>query len=87
MIESRCGLLCSECAYREKMDCSGCVAITKPFWGDACPVKACCEGKKLDHCGSCPDCPCELLTRFAYDKEQGDNGNRIEQCKAWAASR
>jgi hypothetical protein len=26
-----------------------------------------------------------LLHQFAYDKEQGDNGKRIEQCKAWAS--
>ena len=41
--ESRCGLLCSECAYREQMNCAGCVHIQKPFWGDSCPVKSCCE--------------------------------------------
>ena len=39
MIESRCGLLCSECNYREQMNCKGCIVIHKPFWGDACPVK------------------------------------------------
>ncbi|MFQ7077555.1 MAG: hypothetical protein ACLRSW_06255 [Christensenellaceae bacterium] len=31
MTESRCGLLCSECAYREQMNCKGCVYIQKPF--------------------------------------------------------
>ena len=46
MIESRCGLLCGKCEYREKMNCNGCIAITKPFWGDVCPVKTCCEEKK-----------------------------------------
>ena len=39
MIESRCGILCSECTYREQMNCEGCVHIQKPFWGDSCPVK------------------------------------------------
>ena len=24
MIESRCGLKCSECSYRESMNCKGC---------------------------------------------------------------
>ncbi|MEW6710633.1 MAG: DUF3795 domain-containing protein, partial [Candidatus Riflebacteria bacterium] len=28
--------------------------------------------------------PCQLLNKFAYDKEQGDNGKRIEQCRLWA---
>ena len=87
MIESRCGLLCGECEYREKMNCGGCVAIAKPFWGDACPVKSCCEGKKHKHCGECGEFPCDLLTQFSYDKEQGDDGKRIEQCKVWASAK
>ena len=49
MIESRCGILCSECKYREEMGCKGCIAINKPFWGDSCPIKNCCEDKKLEH--------------------------------------
>jgi hypothetical protein len=86
MVESRCGILCSECDYKEKMNCGGCVQISKPFWGDVCPVKSCCEGKELEHCGKCTDFPCELLNQFAYDKEQGDDGKRIEQCRKWTAS-
>jgi hypothetical protein len=83
MIESRCGIKCSECKYRERMNCAGCIHITKPFWGDVCPVKACCEGRSLENCGQCAEFPCELLNQFAYDKEQGDDGKRIEQCKMW----
>lgn len=83
MIESRCGLCCNNCAYKEPMNCSGCVQISKPFWGDNCPLKSCCEGRSLEHCGQCPDFPCGLLHQFAYDKEQGDNGARIEQCREW----
>ena len=88
-IESRCGILCSECTYREEMNCKGCVNIDKPFWAESlcgensCPVKDCCEGKKLEHCGQCADFPCDLLNQFAYDKEQGDDGKRIEQCRKW----
>ena len=55
--------------------------IQKPFWGDSCPVKASCEEKNLEHCGQCKEFPCDLLHQFAYDKQQGDNGKRIEQCK------
>lgn len=84
MIESRCGILCSECSYKEQMNCRGCISIEKPFWGDLCPVKSCCESKRQEHCGECSDFPCELLNKFAYDKEQGDNGKRIEQCICWA---
>jgi len=85
MIESRCGIVCSECSYRESMGCIGCANISKPFWAESCPVKSCCEGKMFTHCGECSDLPCKILTAFAYDKEQGDDGKRIEQCKKWKA--
>lgn len=83
MIQSRCGILCEECHYKEEVDCKGCVNIDKPFWGESCPVKSCCENKSLAHCGQCKLFPCELLIQFAYDEEQGDGGKRIEQCKCW----
>ena len=83
MVESRCGILCSECTYKEQINCKGCVNITKPFWGESCPVKSCCESKNHENCGFCSDFPCELLNKFAYDKEQGDDGKRIEQCRKW----
>ena len=83
MIESRCGILCGQCQYREQMGCPGCVNIDKPFWADACPVKACTEGKTHAHCGQCQNFPCQLLNQFAYDETQGDGGKRIEQCRLW----
>jgi len=83
MIESRCGIKCSECGYRGQ--CGGsCTTITKPIWADFCPVKSCCEGRRHEHCGQCAEFPCALLTQFAYDIEHGDNGRRIETCKYWA---
>lgn len=86
MIESRCGIRCSECEYKDSMNCGGCVNIVKPFWGDECSVKACCENRNISHCGLCSDFPCKLLNRFAYDKEQGDDGKRILQCREWASN-
>jgi hypothetical protein len=83
VIESRCGVLCRACHYREPLHCDGCIAIVKPVWGDRCPVKSCCEDKQYAHCGLCPEFPCDLLKRFAYDKEQGDDGKRIAQCALW----
>lgn len=84
MVESRCGLLCSQCTFRESMGCAGCVNITKPFWGEQCPVKHCCEERAQVHCGTCPQFPCEApLTAFAYDPQQGDGGARLEQCRKW----
>ncbi len=83
MIQSRCGILCDECSYKEQVGCGGCVNIDKPFWGESCPVQSCCVDKKQEHCGQCNQFPCGTLNGFAYDKEQGDNGKRIEQCKKW----
>jgi len=85
MIESRCGILCSRCKYKDEVGCAGCINIDKPFWGDSCPVKNCCERQGTLHCGLCSDFPCTLLNEFAYDKEQGDDGLRIEQCRLWYA--
>jgi len=65
------------------MGCQGCTLIEKPFWGDACPVKSCCEERGHEHCGQCLDFPCGLLNEFAYDEKQGDNGKRIETCRLW----
>lgn len=85
MIESRCGLKCSECKYKDIMKCAGCLAIKKPFWGKACPIKNCCEGKGVENCGLCSKFACKELHEFAYDPAQGDEGVRIEQCQDWAA--
>jgi len=84
MMESRCGIVCSECDFFQDKTCAGCIAIDKPFWGEFCPVKSCCEGRRYEHCGQCEDFPCKLLNQFAYDKEQGDEGKRIEACRMWA---
>lgn len=83
IIQSRCGILCGECEYRETMGCKGCLNIDKPFWGE-CPVKTSCESKNHEHCGQCGEFPCELLNSFAYDKEQGDGGKRLDVCRQWA---
>lgn len=82
-VESRCGLLCSECSYREQTDCKGCVNIDKPFWGESCGVMNCCRSKKHEHCGDCTEFPCDMLNGFAYDPQQGDDGKRLEQCRVW----
>ena len=82
MVESRCGVVCSECTFKEKKGCKGCVTVDKPFWGD-CIIKTCCESKSLNNCGECSEFPCDNLKSFSYDEKQGDKGKRIEQCKRW----
>ena len=87
MVKSRCGIVCDTQTCKEAfgVDCPGCLHIGKPIWGDCCPVKDCCEGKNRNHCGECEDFPCELLKRFAYNKEHGSgDGAMIAQCKEWA---
>ncbi|WP_053956354.1 DUF3795 domain-containing protein [Inediibacterium massiliense] len=83
MIESRCGIKCSVCEYKEKINCTGCINIEKPFWGNSCTVKSCCEDKGIANCGLCNSFPCHILKQFSYDEEQGDDGARIKQCKCW----
>ena len=83
MIESRCGILCSECEFRESKGCEGCTVIQMPFWGEECAIKTCCEKKGLDYCGQCEIFPCDILFQFSFDEEHGDKGLRIEQCRRW----
>ncbi len=84
--QSRCGLLCEACSFKESHSCSGCVNIKNPFWGE-CPVKTCCENKNFTHCGECSSFPCNILHEFSCGEgEHCDNpkGLRIEQCREWA---
>lgn len=85
MIESRCGILCGECPHVKTQGCPGCTNMQKPFWGESCPVKSCCEGKGHAFCGECAQFPCALLNQFSHDPNQGDGGKRIETCREWQA--
>ena len=85
-IETRCGLICATCEYRERTGCGGCIATNgHPFYGE-CRLAVCCQEKGHLHCGLCPEFPCELLKEFSSDPEHGDNPHwaRIEQCRTWA---
>ena len=88
MVESRCGLICSECSYKEPWlvvseancsprhpgKCGGCIETKgHPFHGE-CPVAVCCQNKGYDHCGQCEELPCKQLYYYSFiDKEHGDN--------------
>lgn len=84
-ITSRCGLRCDICTFKAPCNCGGCIATNgHPFHGE-CPVAKCCQDKGFLHCGECPDLPCKQLYAWSFeDKEHGDNGKRIEQCRQWA---
>jgi len=65
------------------MNCPGCLAAKGAmFWG-SCEIATCCINKGHAHCGKCDVFPCALLTSFAYDPEQGDNGERIRNLESW----
>lgn len=83
MYESRCGLLCSQCPNKEDFGCEGCSNMPEGYWGGACEIKICCEIKKFEHCGRCPDFPCKILKDISYDTETGDDGERLMRCKEW----
>lgn len=85
-VQSRCGLLCSGCSFREPCGCGGCVAANgHPFYGE-CTVARCCQEKGLMHCGECDRMPCEKLYAFSCtDPEHGDKpaGARLAILRAW----
>ena len=87
IIDTRCGLHCVGCTYKEPCGCGGCIATNgHPFHGE-CPVAICCQDKGLTHCGECDTFPCTLLTQYSCDPVHGDtpHGARIEQCRKWKA--
>ena len=87
VVDSRCGLHCTRCEYKNSCGCEGCIETNgHPFHGE-CPVAVCCQKKGLLHCGECAELPCELLTKYSCDPEHGDtpHGARIGQCKEWKA--
>lgn len=81
MYQSRCGLDCAACENREKCDCPGCLELEEGNWAGDCEVKKCCEEKLFEHCGLCPDFPCELLRNTAFDPDEGDDGERLVALK------
>lgn len=88
MIDSRCGLHCTGCGFKESHGCAGCIeSMGHPFHGE-CPIAICCQDKGFVHCGECDIMPCSKLYAYSYlDSEHGDRppGGRIEVCRRWAA--
>jgi len=63
-----CGIYCGACEHLNRL-CSGCGIVEgKPFWTaqsvhEVCPIYQCCNTKKrLEHCGLCPEFPCDTFT-------------------------
>lgn len=88
MIDTRCGLRCDGCTFKESHGCKGCIASNgSPFHGE-CSVAKCCQEKEQVHCGECKGFPCKLLIEYTNDPVHGDNpkGARIKQCRQWGIS-
>jgi hypothetical protein len=44
-IDTRCGLICATCTFKEKFNCGGCIKTDgHPFHGD-CAVAVCCQNR------------------------------------------
>lgn len=88
MVDSRCGLHCTDCTWKATHNCGGCIETNgHPFHGE-CAIAVCCQEKGCTHCGECDRIPCEKLYAYSYlDPEHGDKpqGARIETCRCWAA--
>ncbi len=79
-----CGAYCGACEWKTKTNCPGCQASrSKMFWG-VCDVAKCTLEKGLQHCGTCSEVPCVTLQQYFDNPEHGDNGERLDNLKAWA---
>lgn len=84
MVESRCGLLCSECSYKEPNNCPGCLNAHGNMFHGECKMAKCCESRNLAHCGKCTDFACKMIVDLASDPVHGDNGKIIDRLKQWS---
>ncbi len=90
-----CGWQCSQCTHFNQ-GCAGCRQTGgKPFWTSEdeipiCPVYKCCVEKEgLEHCGLCPQLPCETflnlrdpsMTDAEFQKSLTD---RLAALRKWA---
>ena len=78
-----CGTYCGTCEWTRPCNCPGCKACGgKMFWGE-CDIAKCCISKGYEHCGQCPEMPCQMLKDLFRDKEHGDNGARLNNLRNW----
>ncbi len=83
-LKAMCGAYCGICEWKEKTGCGGCkTSAAQMFWGE-CDKAKCCLEKGYEHCGMCPDVPCQKLLDLFADPEHGDAGARLRNMKSWA---
>ncbi len=79
--DTYCGLSCSTCELKEKNQCGGCIATKGNPYHGTCEVAKCAISKNRRFCGECSEIPCDILKKYSFDLEHGDNGARIENCQ------
>jgi len=70
----------SLCAWKEKID-AGEATVDEV----ECVKAKCCLEKGYEHCGFCPELPCQWLVDMYAHPEWGDKGSRLNNLKNWAA--
>lgn len=85
IIESYCGLQCNNCDAKKSHRCGGCVASNGILYQEKCEIAECAKSRGKRFCGECEQFPCEIIERISHDPEYGDNGTRIERCRAMKA--
>lgn len=53
MNETNCGKICSECTYKEALNCPGCKAGPGKTYGATCELARCCRDKGHETCQTC----------------------------------
>lgn len=84
MLKAMCGAYCGTCEWKERVGCKGCRACaSNMFWG-VCDKARCCIEHGFEHCGFCPEVPCQKLLDLFSDPEHGDSGARLRNLRNWA---
>ena len=81
---ARCGTYRGICVWKDKINCLGCKGQKGNMFYGECDKAVCCISKGYEHCGLCPDMPCEKLLDLFNDPEHGDKGARLHNLRNWA---
>ncbi|UCF10735.1 MAG: DUF3795 domain-containing protein [Candidatus Bipolaricaulota bacterium] len=52
-----------------EVTCRGCRAPVRAVFCRDCGIRSCAAGRRLEHCSSCPELPCEQLVTFRDSAE------------------
>ncbi len=79
-VQSRCGLLCNFCSFKELHNCVGCIETNgHPFHGK-CRLASCCQDKGYTHCGECESLPDSCQVTHDNKKGKSCGGCKTTSC-------